>query len=90
MVSSFPTSMGWHKIKEWLCYNMGSVATKQHAASMLIDQQQTATETLEEYIKDVWTCYSNPVTYYCIRQKIWLMLHISFVIYITKNYNSMC
>ena len=36
--SLFPSSMGWHKIKEWLCYNFSSVATKKHAASMLIDQ----------------------------------------------------
>ena len=43
--------MGWHKIKEHLCYNFGSVATKQHVASMLIDQQQTASETLQEYIQ---------------------------------------
>ena len=40
MISSFPTSMGWNKIKEWLHYNFGSIATKQHAASMLTDQQQ--------------------------------------------------
>ena len=43
--------MGWHKIKERLCYNFGSVATKQHVVSMLIDQQQTASETLQEYIQ---------------------------------------
>ena len=42
--------MGWHKIEEHLCYIFGTVATKQHVASMLIDQQQTATETLQEYI----------------------------------------
>ena len=46
-------SMGWHKIKECLWYNFSSVATKQHAASMLIDQQQTATETLPEYIQRI-------------------------------------
>ena len=43
--------MGWNKIKEWLHYNFGSVATKQHAASMLIDQQQKPTETLQEYVQ---------------------------------------
>ena len=43
--SSFPHSMGWNKIKEQLCYNFGSVATKQYAASMLIHQQQILTET---------------------------------------------
>ena len=37
--------------KQWLCYNFGSVATKQHTASVLIDQQQTSTETLQEYIQ---------------------------------------
>ena len=51
MISSFPPSMGWHKIKEHLCYNFRSVATKQHMASMVIDQQQTATETLQKYIE---------------------------------------
>ena len=51
MISSFLPSLGWHKIKEWLCYNFGPVATKQHAVSMLIGQQQTSTETLQEYIK---------------------------------------
>ena len=42
--------MGWPKIKECLHYNFGSVVTKQHVASMLIDQQQTASETLQEYV----------------------------------------
>ena len=51
MISSFPPSMGWNKIKEWLHYNFGSVATKQDMASMLIDQQQTPTETLQEYVQ---------------------------------------
>ena len=43
--------MGWNKIKEWLHYNFGSVATKQHVASMLIDQQQNSTENLQEYVQ---------------------------------------
>ena len=30
---------------------LSSEATKQHVASVLIDQQQTATETLQEYIQ---------------------------------------
>ena len=51
-ISSFPPSVGWNKIKEWLHYNFGSVATKQHAASMLIDQQQKPSETLQEYIQN--------------------------------------
>ena len=51
MISSFPPSMGWNKIKEQLHYNFGSIATKQHAASMLIDQQQKPSETLWEYVK---------------------------------------
>ena len=42
--------MGWNKIKEWLCFNFSSIATKQHTASMLIDQHQKQTETLQEYI----------------------------------------
>ena len=50
-ISSFPPSKGWSKIKEWLHYNFSSVATKQHTASMLIDQQQKLTETLQEYIQ---------------------------------------
>ena len=29
----------------------GSVATKQHAASMLTDQQQKPSETLQEYVQ---------------------------------------
>ena len=43
--------MGLHKIKEHLHYYFSSVATKQHAVSMLTDQQQTASETLQEYIQ---------------------------------------
>ena len=39
-ISSLPTTMVWNKIKEQLHYSFGSVATKQHAASVLIDQQQ--------------------------------------------------
>ena len=38
-INFFPPSLGQSKIKERLHYNFGSVATKQHAASMLIDQQ---------------------------------------------------
>ena len=41
--------MDWHKIKEHLPYNFSTVGTKQHVASMLIDQQQSATVTLQEY-----------------------------------------
>ena len=43
--------MGWNKFKECLCYNFGSAATKQHVESMLIDQQQTPAETLQEYVQ---------------------------------------
>ena len=50
-ISSFPSSMGWSKIKEQLHYNLGSVATKQHSTSMLIDQQQRPSETLLEYVQ---------------------------------------
>ena len=39
------------KIKAWLCYNIGSIATKHYVASTLIDQQQEAYETLQEYIQ---------------------------------------
>ena len=51
MSSSYQLSMGWNEIKEWLHYNVGSVASKQHVASMLIDQQQKPTETLQEYVQ---------------------------------------
>ena len=51
MMSSFSPSMGWHKIKEHLCYNIRSLLTKLYAVSMLIDQQQTASKTLQEYIQ---------------------------------------
>ena len=44
--------MGLNKIKEWLHCNFSSVATKQHAESMLTDQPQEPTETLQEYIKN--------------------------------------
>ena len=50
-ISSFQPSMGWNKIKEQLHYNFCSVATQQHPASMLIDQQQKPMERLQEYIK---------------------------------------
>ena len=49
--SSFLPSMGWGKIKERLCCKFGLVATKQCAASMLIDQQQKPSETLQEYVQ---------------------------------------
>ena len=39
------------QIKECLCYNFSSLATKQHAASMLTNQQQKLTETLQEYVQ---------------------------------------
>ena len=50
-ISSFLPSMGWSKIRQRLHYNFGSVATKQHAASMLIDQQQKTSKTLQEYVQ---------------------------------------
>ena len=52
-ISSFPPSMGRSKIKELLCYDFGSVATKQHTVSMLIVQQQKPSETLQEYFPEV-------------------------------------
>ena len=30
IISSYPCTLGWNKIKESLCYNFGSVAIKQH------------------------------------------------------------
>ena len=50
-ISSYPPTLVWNKIRECLCYKFGSVATKQHTASMLIDQQQKPSETSQEYIK---------------------------------------
>ena len=43
--------MVWNKVKEGVCYNFGSVATKQHSPSMLIDQQQKPMESLQEYVQ---------------------------------------
>ena len=40
-----------------LLYNFGSVATKQCAASMLIDHQQRPSETLQEYTQK----FSDPL-----------------------------
>ena len=50
-ISSYPPTLEWNKIKESLCYNFGSVATKQHAASIIINQQQKPSETLQEYVQ---------------------------------------
>ena len=50
-------------------YNFGSVATKQHAASMLIDQQQKPSETLQEYVQRFSDILSNQVDYYHIKPK---------------------
>ena len=50
-ISSYPPTLAWNKIKEQLCYNSGSIATKQHATSMLINQQRNPQETLQEYIQ---------------------------------------
>ena len=44
-------TLGWNKIKEQLHYNFGSVATKQHAVSMLTNQQQKPSETLQDYMQ---------------------------------------
>ena len=49
-INSYPLTLGWNKIKEQLCYNFGSVTTKQHTTSILIEQQQKPSETLQEYI----------------------------------------
>ena len=51
MISYVLPSMGRNKIKKLLCYNFSSVATKQHVASMLIDQQQQPTEILQNIQK---------------------------------------
>ena len=50
-IDSYPPTLGWNRIKDHFCYNFGSVTTKQHAASMLIDQQQKPYETLPEYVQ---------------------------------------
>ena len=50
-VNSYPPTLGWKKTKECLHYNFDSVATKQHAISMFIDQQQKPSETLQEYVQ---------------------------------------
>ena len=50
-ISSYQPTLRWNKIKEQLCSNFGSEATKQHAASMVIDQQQKASKILKEYMQ---------------------------------------
>ena len=45
-ISSYPPTLGWNKIKEFLHYNFSSVAARQHGTSMLINQQQDPSETL--------------------------------------------
>ena len=50
-ISSYAPTLDWNKIKECLCYNFGSVATKQPTTSMFIDQQQKPLETLQEYVQ---------------------------------------
>ena len=50
-ISSYPPTLGWNKIKEQLCYNFGSIASKQHITSVLIYQQQKPSETLYEYVQ---------------------------------------
>ena len=52
--SSYPPTLGWNKIKECLHYELGTVATKQHTASMLMDQQQKLSETLHEYVSVIF------------------------------------
>ena len=73
MISSFSPFMGWNRIKERIHFNFGSVATNQHAVSMLIDQQQKLTETLQEYVQKFQIHSLNPVAYYYIRLEIWLI-----------------
>ena len=41
-------------MKEKLHYNFGSVATKQHTASMLIEQQQKPSKTLQECVQRIF------------------------------------
>ena len=50
-ISSFLPSRGGNKIKEWLHYNFVSIATKQHAVSMLVDQQQKPSKTLQACVQ---------------------------------------
>ena len=50
-ISSYPPTLEWKRIKEQLCYNFSSVATKQHVASMLIKPTTKASETLQEYLQ---------------------------------------
>ena len=50
-INSYLPTLGWNKIKERLHYNFSSVATKQYTASMLIEQQQKPSETLQQYVQ---------------------------------------
>ena len=90
MISSFPSSMDCHNIKEHLCYNFCSITTNSmwHQDKLTHDKQQL--RPYKNIYKDFQTSCSNPAAYYCIRQKIWSILHISLVIYITKNCNTTC
>ena len=45
IISSYPPTLGWNKIKECLHYKFCSIAAKQYAASMLTEQQQKPSET---------------------------------------------
>ena len=42
----------------------GSIATKQHAVSVLIDQQQKTSETLLEYVQIIQTYFISPAACY--------------------------
>ena len=45
--------MGWNKIREQLCYNFGSIATKQYATSVLIDQKQNQVRHCKSMYKNL-------------------------------------
>ena len=68
--------MGLHKIKKCLHYISGSVAAKQHVPSMLIDWQQTATETLQGYVQRFFGP-TNQIQWLTTAsgKRFWLILH---------------
>ena len=56
-VSSYPPTLGWNKIKEHLHYNFGSVATRQHAVSILPTNSKSHQKPSKSIFRDFQTFY---------------------------------
>ena len=84
-----PPTLGWSKIKECLHYNFGSVATKQCAASMFINQQQKSSATLLVYVQrffDFLLKSSGLLPH--SKQRTYHTSHTSLEICIIRNYTT--